>query len=180
MKLLTMFLAPIVAMDMAPSVSARDYHDLVAEGYRWVEIDGPYACPTKEDLREVTRDHSDRNELHMIEGVRAYFLIQGALVKIIQQEASTGMAQIRVAGINVDLWTFSKFLSELPIKNAYAAIETPETSGLIPADISDESGVLEGATGTAWSSPPVAGKGFEDPEHLWEQPAPGGSNSGKR
>ncbi|HEV3211107.1 MAG TPA: hypothetical protein VGY91_12670 [Chthoniobacterales bacterium] len=48
MKLSTMFLAPIVAMDMASTASARDYHDLVAEGYRWVGIDGPYACPSKE------------------------------------------------------------------------------------------------------------------------------------
>jgi hypothetical protein len=39
------------------SASARDYHDLVAQGYRWVKIDGPYACPPKEIfcLIETTR-----------------------------------------------------------------------------------------------------------------------------
>jgi hypothetical protein len=91
MKLSTMFLGPIVAIGMASTASARDYHDLVAEGYRWVTIDGPYACPAKEDLRQITRNQSDLNELHMVEEVRAYFLIRGALVKIIQQDARTGM-----------------------------------------------------------------------------------------
>ena len=44
------------------------------------------------------------------------------------------MAQIRAAGIKSDLWTYNKFLSRRPIKNANAAIETPETSSLIAAD----------------------------------------------
>jgi hypothetical protein len=140
MKLLTTFLPSIVATGIALTASARDYHDLVAEGYRWAKIDGPYACATKEDLVEITRDPSDLNELHMVEGVRAYYLIQGALVKIIQQDASAGLAQIRVAGITTDLWTYNKFLSMLPIKHAYAVIETPETSGLIPVNTSAEIG----------------------------------------
>jgi hypothetical protein len=54
-----------------------------AEGYRWVKFDCPYACATKEDLLEITRDPSDLNELHielhMVEGVRAYLLIQGSI-----------------------------------------------------------------------------------------------------
>jgi hypothetical protein len=78
-----MLFAPIVALGLASNASARDYHSFVAEGYRWVKIDGPYACPTKEDLREITRNPSDLNELHMVEELRAYFLIQGALVKIV-------------------------------------------------------------------------------------------------
>jgi hypothetical protein len=78
----------------------------------------------------------------------------------------------------MDLWTFSKFLSRHPIKDAYAAIETPETSGLIPADTADQSGILEGASLTRRSSPQAGRQGFEDPEHLWEQPAPRGSNLG--
>ena len=61
MKLLTILLAPIVAVGMASTALARDYKDLVAEGYRWVSLDGPYACPTKEDLRRITREPSDTN-----------------------------------------------------------------------------------------------------------------------
>jgi hypothetical protein len=34
MKLLTILLAPIVAVEMASTALARDYKDLVAEGYR--------------------------------------------------------------------------------------------------------------------------------------------------
>ncbi len=148
MKLVTKCLVFIVATAIALTASARDYHDVVAEGYRWVKIDGPYACATKEDLLEITRDPSDLNELHMVEGVRAYFLIQGALVKVIQEDPSTGMAQIHAAGITIDLWTYNKFLSRRPIKAAYARIETPETSGLIPADTSAEIGAVQAATET--------------------------------
>jgi hypothetical protein len=52
------------------------------------------------------------------------------------------MAQIRAAGITIDLWTYNKFLSSRPIKDAYAVIETPETSGLIPADPSAAMGAV--------------------------------------
>ena len=172
MKLVTMFLAPIVAMGIASIASARDYHDLVAEGYRWVKIDGPYACPTKVDLREITRVPSDLNELHMVEGIRAYYLIQGALVKIIQQDGGTGMAQIRVAGITVDLWTYNKFLSEHPIKDAYAVIETPETSGLNPFDISASTGTVQGATEAPMNSRRSPTNGILNAEQLrqpWAQ-----------
>ena len=116
----------------------------------------------------------------MVEQLRAYYLIRGAIVKVLSEESGTGLAKIRLAGITIDLWTFSKFLSRHPIKDAYAAIETPETSGLIPADTADQSGILEGASLTRRSSPQARRQGFEDPEHLWEQPAPRGSNLGIR
>jgi hypothetical protein len=150
--LLTILLAPILAVGMASTALGGDYKDLVAEGYRWVAIDGPYACPTKEDLRDITRDPSDINKLHMVEELRAYFLIQGALVKVIQEDPSTGMAQVHAAGIIIDLWTYNKFLTSRPMKDAYAKIETPETSGLIPADTSAEMGAVQGVseTPTPW------------------------------
>jgi hypothetical protein len=53
-----------------------------------------------------------------------------------------GMAQIRAAGITINLWTYNKFLSSRPIKDAYAVIETPETSGLIPPDPSAAVGAV--------------------------------------
>ena len=178
MKLLTMFLAPMVAVGMASTVSARDFRDLVAEGYRWVKIDGPYACPTKEDLREITRNPSDLNELHMVEGVRAYFLIQGALVKIIGEDRRSGMVQIQAAGITIDLWTYNKFLSKYPIKDAYAAIETPETSGLIPVEPSGERATGQTATEASVHSRQGATNGTLNPEQLQRQPAPGVRNLG--
>jgi hypothetical protein len=59
MKLVTMFLAPIVAMGMASSASARDYHDLVAEGFRWVKIDGPYGLMDSPARRTYSLKISD-------------------------------------------------------------------------------------------------------------------------
>jgi hypothetical protein len=87
---------------MASTVLALDYKNLVVEGYRRVSIDGPYACPVKEELHRISRDATDIDELHMIEQVRAYCLIQGAMVKVIQEDGS-GMARIRAAGIRSDL-----------------------------------------------------------------------------
>jgi hypothetical protein len=162
MKLLTILLTPIVAVGMVSTALARDYKDIVAEGYRWVSIDGPYMCSTKEDLHEITRDPCDINELHMVEQLRAYFLIPGALVKVIQEDRSTGMAQIHAAGITINLWTYNKFLSRRPIKDAYAVIETPETSGLIPADTSAEMGAVQGATETPTPSVHTAARGFRN------------------
>jgi hypothetical protein len=165
MKLLTILLA-IVAVGMESTASARDYKDLAAQGYRWVSLDGPYACPTKEDLRRITREPSDTNELHMVEQVRAHYLIQGALVKVIQEDGSTGMSQIHAAGIKNNLWTYNKFLSRRPIKNAYAAIETPETSGLISAETSAEMGGVQGATDTPKPSLLTAAGGSRNPDEL--------------
>ena len=59
MKLLTILLASIGALEMAFTALASDYKDFAAEGYRWVKIDGPFMCPTKEDLREITWFRAD-------------------------------------------------------------------------------------------------------------------------
>jgi hypothetical protein len=134
MKLLTILLAPIVAVGMATTALAGDYKDVVAEGYRWATIDGPYLYRTKEDLREIARDASDLNRMRMVEERGAYFLIQGALVKVIEEDRSSGMAQVRTAGITTDLWTYNKFLSPRPVKDAYGQIETPERSDFTPAE----------------------------------------------
>jgi hypothetical protein len=173
MKLITILLGPIVVVGMASTILARDYKDLVAAGYRWVSIDGPYACPLKEDLRKINRDTSDINELHMVEQVRAFFLIQGALVKVIQEDGSAGMTQIRAAGITSDLWTYRKFLSRIPIKDAYAEIETPETSGLIAAETSAEMGAVQGATDTPPPSSPMVSKRLSRSKVVSAQPASG-------
>jgi hypothetical protein len=41
LKLVTKFLVSLVATGIALTASARDYHHLVVEGYRWVKIDRP-------------------------------------------------------------------------------------------------------------------------------------------
>ena len=134
MKLLTILLAPIAAVGMASIALARDYQDLVAEGYRWVTIDGPYGCPAKDDLQQIVKKPTDETELQMIKQHRAYYLLRGDIVKLIQEDPASGISRIHVAGITTDLWTPTKFLSKRPVENAFGVVETPETSGLVPIE----------------------------------------------
>ena len=110
---------------------ASSYDELAAKGFRWVTVDGPYGCPSKDDLRQITKNRTDEIELRMVEQLRAYYLIPGGIVQLVRQDAASGMSQIHSAEIVTDLWTLTIFLSKRPIKNTYGEIETPETSGLI-------------------------------------------------
>jgi hypothetical protein len=56
---------------------AANYEDLLKQGYRWVTVDGPYACVSVDDLRKVTRGGGDELELKLVEQLKAYYLIQG-------------------------------------------------------------------------------------------------------
>jgi hypothetical protein len=105
--------------------------DLVAKGYRWVDVDGPYACPTEQDVRQITSDHTDLRELHMVENLQAYYLIPGALARVIRDDHANGMSEILLAGILTPLWTYTKFLTARPIEDTYGVIETPDNAGLV-------------------------------------------------
>jgi hypothetical protein len=50
MKVSTIVLAA-AAVGLGFTASADPYKDLATQGYRWVAVDGPYACPSKDDLR---------------------------------------------------------------------------------------------------------------------------------
>jgi hypothetical protein len=131
MKIATILSIAGSALVLTASGLAASVEDLAAKGYRWVNVDGPYGCPSKDDLRQITKHRTDEMELRMVEQVRAYYLIPGGIVRLVQQDAASGMSQIHSAEIGTDLWTLTKFLSGRPIKNTYGEIETPETSGLI-------------------------------------------------
>jgi hypothetical protein len=109
-----------------------NYDDFAAQGYRWVTVDGPYACPSKDYLRKLTKHPTDEAELQMIEQLRAYYLIEGALVQVVLEDLASGMSQIHATEIKPDIWTLTRFLTRHPIKNTYGQIETPETLGLVP------------------------------------------------
>ena len=64
---------------LACTVSAADYKYLAGEGYRWVTINGPYACSTEQVLKRIITHHTDATELEMVEDGGAYFLIPGAI-----------------------------------------------------------------------------------------------------
>ena len=80
----------------------------------------------------MTKHRTDKAELQMIEQLRAYYLIEGASVQVVLEDATSGMSQIHTAEIKPDVWTLTRFLSRRPIRNTYGEIETPETLGLVP------------------------------------------------
>src|ERR1700738_3350337 len=128
----TPILLALAAAAMTVSASANKYDELAAKGFRWATADGPYACVAKEDVHRIANNPGDSVELKMIEQVKAYYLTPGTIVQVTQEDSQDGTSKIRLAGITVDLWTLTKFLSKHPIKDTYGVIETPDTSGLIP------------------------------------------------
>jgi hypothetical protein len=137
MKRRTILAVAAAAITLTSGALGDEYSDLVAKGYRWVTADGLYACVSKDDVRRMVHNPSslagDEVALKMVEEVRAYYLIPGTIVQVIEDDSSSGLSEIRMAGIIVDLWTLSRFLSEHAVRDTYGVIETPENSGLIPA-----------------------------------------------
>jgi len=105
-----------------------------------------------EDLHQITKNRTDETELHMVEQLRAYYLISGTLVQLVQEDSSSGMSQIRFGGITRDLWTFTRFLSRRPVRDPYGVFETPENSGLILAQTTSISDPRERSGATPASS----------------------------
>jgi hypothetical protein len=116
------------SLGYSPGIPVKD---LVARGYRWVNVNGPYACVTEQDVRQITSDHTDLRELHMVENLQAYYLIPGALARVIQNDYANGMSEILLTGITTPLWTYTKFLTARPIQGTYGVIETPDNAGLV-------------------------------------------------
>ena len=126
----------LFGLAMTRSACAEDPQDLAAKGYRWVTVDGPYACPSEQDVRHVTGDPTDATELQMVEDGTAYYLIPGTLVQVVQDDPANGMSQILLGGITRALWTYTKYLTARPIHDTYGIVETPATSGFIdPTDV---------------------------------------------
>ena len=132
MKVPTIVLAA-AAVGLGFTASADPYKDLAAQGYRWVAVDGPYACPSKDDLREITRHRTDRIELEMVQDLRAYYLIRGVIIQVVQEDAASGMSQVRLPGGFRTFWTLTRFLSRSPIKDTFGVVETPTTSSMMLA-----------------------------------------------
>src|SRR6516164_6954625 len=135
----TIISAAAVALGLASAGLAAKYDDLIEQGYRWVAVDGPLACVSKDDLRQMVGKPSDELTLKMVEEVRAYYLIRGTIVRVVTEETSSGLSQINIPGITQNLWTLTKFLTKQPIKDIIGDIETP--------------GMLQGATATPTATP---------------------------
>ena len=125
----------LFGLAMARSACAEDPQDLPAKGYRWVTVNGPYACPTEQEVRHVTGDPTDATKMQMVEDGTAYYLIPGTLVQVVQDDPANGMSEILLGGITRPLWTYTKYLTARPIHDTYGVVETPETYGFIdPSD----------------------------------------------
>ena len=121
----------IMALSLASAAWAQDFKALAAKGYRWVTVNGPFACTTEQDVRQITSDPTDSTELQMVEDGGAYYLIPGTLVQVVQDDQVNGMSEILDGGIVKPLWTYTRFLSATPVQDTYGIIETPENTGLI-------------------------------------------------
>lgn len=129
MTIIKILLVAAATAVLSPTGLAANDELLVKEGYRWVAADGPFACPAKGDVRElVNHAGNDELRLRMVEQLRAYNLVRGTIVKVVQEEPASGLAQIQIAGIIPRLWTLSRFLSTRPIPDVAGKIETPETA----------------------------------------------------
>jgi hypothetical protein len=120
-----------VAVALGSTASADPYKDLTAQGYRWVAVDGPYACPSKADLQEITRHRTDLLEVKMVSDLRAYYLIRGVIVQVVQEDAASGMSQVHLPGGFKTFWTLNRFLSRSPVKDTFGMVETPTTSAMV-------------------------------------------------
>ena len=121
-----------VGLSLTCTALADHYKDLAGQGYRWVTVNGPYACETEQDLQRIVAHHTDATELQAVQNIQCYYLIPGTVVQVINEDPARGMSQIRLGSITKSLWTYNRFLSKQPLQDTYGSIETPEECGLIP------------------------------------------------
>ncbi len=150
MKVRTILAIAAASVGLASTVVADKYDDLVKKGFRWINTDGPYACPAKDDVQRMLKDQSDTDQLHMVEQLRAYFLIRGVVVQVLQEDKASGMTQFSSAGLNGTFWTLSKYLSKRPIENITGTIEVPVNPAAPTVNIAggDQIGGLPTTTAT--------------------------------
>src|SRR5260221_2369596 len=150
MRVPTIVLA-VAAVGLASTASADPNKDLTAQGYRWVAVDCPYACPSKDDLQAITRHRTDLLEVKMVSDLRAYYLIRGVIVQVVHEDAASGTSQVHLPGGFRTFWTLTRFLSRSPIRDTWGVVETPTTSSMM----------LQGQTESTPSPTPKTDAGAE-------------------
>ena len=160
MRVPTIVLAAAAA-GLCYTASADPYKDLAAQGYRWVVVDGPYACPSKDDLLEITKHRTDRLELQMVQDLRAYYLVRGVIIQVVQEDTALGMSEVHLPGGFRTFWTLTRSLSRSPVKDTFGVVETPTTSNLL----------LQGQTAVASPSPTPSATPMADAGALNQQDA---------
>ena len=123
-----------VSLSLTCTALADHYKDLAIEGYRWINVDGPYACHTEEDVQRTVAHRTDGTELQVVENVQCHYLIPGTVVQVFMEDQAKGMSRMRLGGITRPLWTYTRFLSKHPVRDTYGTIEMPEDCGLMPKE----------------------------------------------
>ena len=130
---LAIFFVIAASLALIGKALADQYDTLAAQGYRWVNVNGPYACTSEEHVEGLVAHRTDATELEVVQNIQCYYLIPGTIVQVIQEDPAHAMTEMRIAGRVRYLWTYTRFLSKRPIEDTYGVIETPQNSGLSPA-----------------------------------------------
>ena len=85
-----------VSLGLTCTALADNYDALAAQGYRWVTVDGPFACTSEQDVQRITTEHTDATELQVVENIRCYYLIPGTIVQVIKEDPARRMSEIRL------------------------------------------------------------------------------------
>src|SRR5437868_2994651 len=93
-----------VSLGLTCMAFADDYSGLAAQGYRWVTVDGPYACTTKQELQRIAGNRTDATELQMVETLRCYYLIPGTIAQVIKEDPASGMSAMRLGIVTGSRW----------------------------------------------------------------------------
>src|SRR5258708_10987924 len=86
MKAHALLAVAAAAITLTSSALGDKYSDLVAQGFRWATADGLYACVSKDDVPRMVNNPSDEVRLRMVEEVKAYFLIPGTMLQVIEDD----------------------------------------------------------------------------------------------
>jgi hypothetical protein len=93
MKLLISFMTAVSLGLVCTVLGDNNYSALAAQGYRWVTVNGPYACHTEADVERIAAHHTDATELQVVENIQCYYLIPGTIVQVIKEDPARGMSE---------------------------------------------------------------------------------------
>jgi hypothetical protein len=154
MKVLILFIIAI-SLGLKGLAYANESSDLAAPSYRWVLVDGPYACATQQYLEQITARRTDAAELRVIEDGQCYYLIPGTIVQVLQEDLRRHMSLMRMGSAAKSLWTYTRFLSKRPVQDTYGIIEMPGDVGLIwPANPPNSQGISADGSASGFQSNP--------------------------
>ena len=96
MKLLISFITAVSLGLTCVVLGGDNYSALAAQGYRWVTINGPYACNTEQGAERIVARHTDVTELQVVESIECYYLIPGTIVQMIKEDPARGLSEMRL------------------------------------------------------------------------------------